>query len=112
MSGNLHHRGYDGSIHQDAAERTFHGKVIGIPDFVLYDGEDLDVLEWNFRGAVDEYLRFSAEDGKQPATPFAAMQLSFPSDLHRRASMFAEEPDLPLSAVVEQALSKFLAHTE
>ena len=112
MSDTLHYGSYDGSIVYDAEDQIFHGKIIGIRDFVLYDGETREILEDNFRKAVGAYLRFSEEDGKQPEVPFAAMHFSFPSDLHRRASLFAEEHDLDLSAVVQQALSEFLAHAE
>ncbi len=112
MSGTLHYGDYDGSVLYDAEDQIYHGKIIGIRDFVLYDGENLETLEHNFREAVQQYLRFSKEDGKQPETPFAAMHINFPSDLHRRASLFAEEHDLDLSAVVQQALSEFLAHAE
>jgi predicted HicB family RNase H-like nuclease len=110
MSISMHYRGYDGSVVQDVEDQLFHGKLLGIRDFVIYDGKDSEELEKNFHGAVDEYLRFCKEDGREPEIPFASFPVHFPPELHKRASLFAEEHDLELNAVVEKALSEYLAH--
>lgn len=108
MNQKMHYRGYDGSILYDAEDLLFHGRLMGIRDFILYDGESTEDLETNFRSAVDEYLRFCAEDGKEPEQPFAMLPVHFPPDLHLRAAIFAEQHNLDLNTVVEQALAKYL----
>ena len=66
MSQTLQYKGYDGSVEYSAEDRVLHGKLLGIRDAIIYEGSDVDSLESNFRAAMDEYLAFSAEEGKTP----------------------------------------------
>ncbi len=66
-------------------------------------------VEQNFRDAVDEYLRFCAEDGRAPEPASAvAFALAVPLELQQRVSEFAEEHHIQVNAVLEQALTHFL----
>ena len=112
MNTTMNYRGYDGSVLYDAEDKLFHGKIVGIRDFVLYDGNSAGELEENFHGAVDEYLSFCKEDGKEPEVPLAMFPVHFPPELHKRASLFAEQHNLELNSVVEKALTEYLAHAE
>ena len=70
-------------------------------------------LEKNFRDAVDEYLLFCERRGKTPDAPFkGSFNVRIPQDLHQRASLYAEEHDLKLNAVVQLALKEYLTHAE
>lgn len=112
MSRTLQYKGYDGSVLYSAEDKLLHGKLLGIRDFVLYDGNDVQTLEKNFQGAVDEYLAFCKAEGKTPDTPFkGSFNVRISQDLHKRAALYAEEHDRKLNAVVNDALQKYLAHT-
>jgi len=108
MSQTMQYKGYEGSVLFDDEDKLFHGRLLGIRDFILYDGQTPTELETNFRGAVDEYLSFCKEDGKEPEEPFALLPVHFPPDLHRRAAVFAEKHNTDINTVVEQALTKYL----
>jgi len=69
MNRTLRYRNYTGSTLYSTEDKLFHGKIIGISDFVLYEGVDHAKLEENFRLAVDEYLSFCAIEGKAPNCP-------------------------------------------
>jgi predicted HicB family RNase H-like nuclease len=113
MSKTLQHRGYDGSVEFSAEDKMLHGRVIGIRDLISYGGTNVKALEKNFRDAIDEYLVFCEQRGKTPNAPFkGSFNVRLPSELHKRASMYADEQELSLNAVVQQALSSFLSHTE
>ena len=110
MSQTMQHRGYDGSVEYSAEDRLLHGKLLGIRDMVIYDANDVDTLETNFRGAVDEYLEFCRVEGKTPDKPFkGSLNVRLRHDLHLKASRFAEEHDQKLNAVISDALEKYLA---
>jgi predicted HicB family RNase H-like nuclease len=80
---------------------------------VLYDGASIREIEKNFRGAVDEYLEFCKAEGKTPDVPFkGSFNVRVPQDLHKRAAQYAEEHDLKLNAVVQEALREYLTHAE
>lgn len=52
----LQYRGYRGSVEYSVEDGVFHGKLTGIRDLVLYEGDTLESLEKDFRDAVDDYL--------------------------------------------------------
>jgi predicted HicB family RNase H-like nuclease len=109
MSQTLQHKGYDGSVEYSAEDRVLHGKLLGIHDAIVYEGSDVDSLEFNFRAAVDEYLAFCAEEGKTPDQPFkGSFNVRVGPDLHKQAALFAEEHKQKLNAVVSKALEVFL----
>ena len=112
MTEILHFNGYDGSVLFDPEDSLFHGRILGIRDFILYDGATRPELESHFQDAVGEYLRFSREDGKQPETPFETLAVHLSPDVHRRISLLAEKHELALNSIVERALSEYLAHAE
>lgn len=74
----LQYRGYRGSVEYSVVDGVFHGKLTGIRDLVLYEGDTLESLEKDFRDAVDDYLEeiddrsvydnAMAEHKKNPAT--------------------------------------------
>jgi predicted HicB family RNase H-like nuclease len=110
MSQTLQYKGYDGSVLYCAEDRLLHGAILGIRDMVSYEGTDVDTLEHNFRGAVDEYLAFCTAEGKTPDTPFkGSFNVRLPQELHKRAALYAEEHNRKLNSVVQEALQEFLS---
>jgi predicted HicB family RNase H-like nuclease len=106
----MQYKGYDGSVLYSAEDRLLHGRLLGIRDFVIYDGTDVETLEKNFRGAVDEYLAFCKAEGKKPQVPFKGnLNVRLSKDLHLRAARFAEEKQVKLNAVINEALQEYLA---
>jgi len=71
----LEYRGYRGSIEDSPEDGVLHGKLMGIRDLVSYDGADLDTLETNFHGAVDEYIAFCKAEGKPLPSPICVTQM-------------------------------------
>jgi len=113
MRETMQHKGYEGAVLYSAEDKMLHGRVLGIRDVVSYGGTNVTSLEKSFRVAVDEYLAFCDAEGKKPDVPFkGSFNVRVSADLHKRAALFAEEHDLKLNAVVQTALSEFLAHAE
>jgi predicted HicB family RNase H-like nuclease len=113
MSQTLAYKGYDGSVLYSAEDRCLHGRILGIRDTVIYDGTNVRDLEKNFRGAVDEYLAFCKAEGTPPNVPFkGSFNVRVSRDLHQRAALYAEENDMKLNTVVQDALKEYLAHAE
>ena len=62
---------------------------------------------------VDEYLEFCKAEGKSPDVPFKGnFNVRVPQDLHQRAALYAEEHEVKLNAVVQDALREYLTHAE
>lgn len=62
---------------------------------------------------MDEYLSFCKDEGRVPNASFkGSFSVRLSSDLHKRAAMYAEEHEMKLNAVVQEALQAYLIHTE
>ena len=48
MNSTVSYRGYDGSIIHDAEDHLFHGRILGIRDFVIYHGDTPEQAETIF----------------------------------------------------------------
>jgi len=113
VSKTLTYKGYDGSVEYSAEDRLLHGRILGTRDMVSFDGTGVKSIEKNFRGAVDEYLEFCKAEGKSPDVPFKGnFNVRVPQDLHQRAALYAEEHEVKLNAVVQDALREYLTHAE
>lgn len=60
------YKGYVGSVEYDTTDDIFYGKVIGIRDLVGYHTKDVGQIFSQFQKAVDDYLYFCIEVGKEP----------------------------------------------
>lgn len=109
MSNTIEYKGYNGSVEFSAEDRVFHGSIVGIRDKVTFEGESVSELDINFRSAVDEYLQFCNDEGKQPDTPFkGTFNVRVSKDLHKRAALRAQERHIKLNKVVTEALEEYL----
>lgn len=96
-----------------AEDEMLHGRVLGIRDTISYGGTTVKSLAKNFRDAVEEYLRFCESTGKVPSPPFkGSFNVRVSPELHQRAALYADEHDMKLNAVVQQALSDYLTHVD
>lgn len=105
----MQYRGYTASIEFDGDDRLFVGDVIDIADTITFTGRTVDELETGFATAVDAYLDWCAERGKEPSRPFSGrINLRFDPWLHREAAMAAAANRTSLNAFlvacVEQGL--------
>ena len=62
----LHYKGYSARPEYSAEDRIFYGTILGISDMVDFQSENAKDLEDEFHQAVDEYLEFCKEIGKDP----------------------------------------------
>lgn len=58
------YRGYKGNFEYNKEDNLYHGKILGIDDFVNYAGYDLTELYHSFKKAIDDYIEFKKEVGK------------------------------------------------
>ena len=113
MSQTLHHRGYDGSVLYSAEDKLLYGRLLGIRDSITYEGDGVVSLEANFKEAVDEYIADCEREGRKPETPYkGSFNVRVAVDLHQRAARFAEQHEIALNTVVQNALTQFLSKAE
>lgn len=101
----LHYKGYSARPVYSADDRIFYGRVLGIRDFVDFQSENAGDLETEFHRAVDDYLEFCRELGKEPQKEYnGQFNVRIPPELHREISVFAQMEGVTLNKAVEQAI--------
>ncbi len=66
MNDILHYKGYYASIHFNAEENIFFGKIQGITETILFDARSLKELKVAFLEAVEAYI--DSDHGSLKAT--------------------------------------------
>lgn len=113
----MNYRGYKAVIQYDERDKIFHGHLLDTYDDVYFEGSAVEELEAAFREAVDDYLTYCAETGREPTkTPdqqpinvqFVSVKLSVQvnSRVHNQANAVARRKGVSLDAFVEDALSQ------
>ena len=101
----LRYKGYSARPEYSAEDRIFYGKILGISDLVDFQSENAKDLEEEFHKAVDDYLEFCAEIGKQPQKEYSGLfNVRIPPEQHREVSVFAQAEGVTLNKAVEQAI--------
>lgn len=60
----LKYKGYEGYVHFSTEDSLYYGWILGIKDLVDYNSETEDDIENQFRLAVDDYIEFKKEIGR------------------------------------------------
>lgn len=110
MSGNiLEYKGYHTKVLYDADSQCLHGKIEGIRDFVNFEADSISDVEREFHAAVDEYLDFCDEVGKEPDKEYkGTFNVRIAPSLHRELAIEASKQDTTLNQLVESAIDRYL----
>jgi predicted HicB family RNase H-like nuclease len=101
----MRYKGYTGVVEFDEESGTLFGRVIGLRDFITFQGDSVAELTQAFHDSVDVYLEFCAERGESPEKPFSGQfVLRVDPQLHRAMSHAAEERGLSLNSLIEENL--------
>jgi predicted HicB family RNase H-like nuclease len=101
----MEYKGYCGSAEVSVEDGCLSGRVQFIADLVAYAGETFAELERNFRDAVDGYLAFCEEKGREPAKACSgSFNVRIGPDLHRAAVVAAGKEGKSLNEFVKLAV--------
>lgn len=62
----MQYKGYSCQPEYSADEHIFFGRIIGIRDMIYFQSDSAKDIEREFHEAIDDYLEFCTEVGKQP----------------------------------------------
>lgn len=109
MSNILKYKNYIATIEFSSEDECLFGKIEHINDLILFDGENAKEVEKAFHEAVDSYLAFCKEQGKDPDQPFkGSFNVRVGEQLHRDASFAAKKMNISLNEIVAQALKVYI----
>ncbi len=90
MKDLIHYNGYYGSVHFNAQDLFFYGKIEFIRALVSYEATDAKGIKKEFERAVDDYLDLCAEQQIEPETPFkGSLNVRLGPELHKRIAIAA-----------------------
>lgn len=105
----LEYNGYFTKIHYSSNDNVLHGKIEGINDLVTFESGSCDTIEEEFHAAVDDYLEFCKEVGKEPDKTYkGSFNIRIPPELHKRADYLAKKQGKTLNQLVSDAISSYL----
>ncbi len=101
----MKYKGYTAKVQFDAEAGLLHGEVEDITDVVTFQADSVAELEAEFHAAVDDYLEFCKEEGREPNRPFSGkLVLRMNPDLHREASRRARSEKQSLNSFISSAV--------
>ena len=74
MKNLMEYKGYHTKIEFDAESMSLRGKIEGINDYIDFESEDISNIEKEFHAAVDDYLKFCKEVGKDPEKEYKGVK--------------------------------------
>lgn len=105
----LVYKGYHTKIEFDLETYTLRGKIEGIGDLVNFSSQDITTIEQEFHNAVDDYLEFCEEVGKEPDKEYkGTFNVRIAPELHKQLALEAYKEEESLNALVEKAINEYL----
>ena len=84
----LEYKGYHTKIEFDSDACVLRGKIEGINDYVDFESTDAQMIEKEFQNAVDDYLSFCEEVGKEPDKEYkGTFNVRIKPSLHRKLTV-------------------------
>ena len=109
MKDVLEYKGYHTKVQFDFSSMKLYGKIEGISDLVNFECSDMNQVEKEFQAAIDDYLEFCAEVGKEPDKEYkGTFNVRISPDLHKKLAVYASKNNMSLNKVVELAISDYI----
>ena len=110
MNNMLKYKGYYGSVEFSDSDSVFFGRIIGITDRILYEGEDVDSLRKDFEESVDDYIETCKQLGKEPDKIYkGSFNVRIDPSLHRQLELYSISHGQTLNSTVEEAIKSYVA---
>lgn len=110
MTGIMEYKGYRAKIEYSPEDEALIGKVLGITDILIFDGQSIKEIEEMFHASIDDYLELCRETGKKPEREYrGTFNVRVPAELHREISIAAQSKNVPLNQLVTDALRRYVA---
>lgn len=107
MKNTLKYKDFIASVEFSFEDNVLHGKLEGITDLVTFEANNVTDLKKSFKEAVDDYLDFCKEVGKEPMKPFkGSFNVRIGKTLHKKAFQMATAKQMSLNQFVQHAIEK------
>lgn len=109
MNNILEYKGYHCKIEYDAGSAVLFGKIEGIRDLVNFESDHASSIEQEFHNAVDDYLAFCEEVGKEPDKEYKGLfNVRIAPELHKKLAVLSSKTGTSLNSIVEISIEQYL----
>ena len=109
MNSILEYKGYYTNVTFDSETKSLFGKIEGINDLVTFESDNAEKIEDEFRSAVDDYLVYCKEMGKEPEKVYKGrFNVRISPELHQRVARKATEENGTINSIVEKAIRAYV----
>ena len=108
----LEYKGYHADIIFSEDALNLYGKLHGIKDLITFESDSPTEIVKEFHDAVDDYLEFCKEMGKEPDREFnGKLNITVAPEVHKSLDDVARNSGETLNELVEKILTDYLAKT-
>ena len=101
----LEYKGYHARVVYDNETKLLWGEVVGITDYIDFQSDSLKTIEKEFKKAVDEYLSFCEEVGKEPEKEYkGSFNVRIGADLHKQLALQSLKEGKSINEYVKEAV--------
>ncbi len=112
MKDVLSHKGFLGSVHFSAEDECFFGKIEGIDDLVMFEGQDVKGIKKSFREAVEDYVELCKITKKPLLKSYkGSFNIRIAPDLHKKAVQKSLMLGISLNQLVQKAIEREVEST-
>lgn len=105
----LKYKGYLANVDYSVDDKVFYGKLWGINDLVDFMADKASDIEEEFHKAVDDYIAFCEEVGKNPEKCFnGTFNVRFSPELHKEVAFMASQQGITLNQFMINAAKNAL----
>lgn len=109
MKNILEYKGYHAKIEFNSEDMVLRGKIDGINDYIDFESTSIDTIEHEFHSAVDDYLEFCKEVGKEPEKEYkGSFNIRITPALHKQLALIAFKNGDTLNGSVEKAIQQYV----
>ena len=113
MRNLMEYKGYHTKIEFDVESMSLRGKIEGINDYIDFEAADIASIEEEFHAAVDDYIEFCIEVGKEPEKEYkGTFNVRIAPDLHKKLALRAFMDGRSLNSEVEAAIAAFVDNNQ
>jgi len=107
MKDFLLYKEYIGSVHFNAEDEIFFGKIEGIDDLVSFEGMSVSELKKSFEEAVEDYIQLCRDNNKNNEKSYkGSFNVRIPSEIHKKAKRLAIMKGVSLNQFVQHAVEE------
>ena len=106
----IEYRGYTGVFEYDEEYEFFSGHVVDTRDGINFEGRSVAELKDSMRRAVDDYLQYCEETGREPSKPYSGRILvRVEPEVHRRLARIANVRRMSMNAYIATRLRELVS---